>query len=56
MNIYRGIDRYKFPNWEGWKIIDDYAKISHNETTTKQLCDNNIQLQTLVKSHYKEEV
>lgn len=53
MNEYKGINREQFPNWQGWKIIDDYSKVAHNETMLRQLCENNIELQELVAQFHK---
>jgi lysozyme family protein len=47
---YKGIARRFWPNWEGWKIIDDLkSKNRLNETRT------NARLEELVKSFYKRE-
>ncbi len=46
---YKGINREEHPHWRGWKIIDDYKKISTDSRVLEVLCDNNEELQNLVK-------
>lgn len=53
MTEYKGIDRNEFMKWQGWGIVSDYEKIAHNETVLRQLCDNNIELQSLVTQFYQ---
>jgi lysozyme family protein len=49
---YSGISRKNFPNWEGWKIIDDYKK-SHDIKRGAIILDNN--LETLLYNFYQKE-
>lgn len=47
---YKGIAKNKQPNWEGWKIIDDYLK----ENKTVFDMENDKYLQFLVFKFYEE--
>jgi len=50
---YKGINRSDFPAWQGWRIIDDYAKTNTEAHVMIQLCENNVELQGLVAEFYK---
>jgi len=50
---YKGIDRHKFPAWQGWKIIDDYLKIDVSDDLRNRMCENNIELQGLVAQFHQ---
>lgn len=47
---YKGISRAANPNWEGWKIVDEYRTKSN---FPKNL-DGNQELQKLVRKCYKD--
>lgn len=53
MDEYKGINRAKFPKWQGWKIVGDYEEFAEDERTLNQLCENNIELQELVAQFYE---
>lgn len=53
MDEYKGINRESFPNWQGWKIIDDYRKMADDPKVLNHLCENNVQLQELVALFYQ---
>ena len=53
MNEYKGINREKFPAWQGWKIIDDYLKIDVSDDLRNRMCENNIELQELVAQFHQ---
>ena len=48
---YGGISRKFFPNWSGWKIIDE----TKGKQVWEQLIENNQQLKSLQRSFYKQE-
>lgn len=50
---YKGISRSTFPAWQGWKILDDYAKTNAEAHVMVQLCENNVELQELVAQFHK---
>lgn len=49
---YRGISRRNFPNWPGWRLVDQYK----SKTNFQSLLDKDVTLQTLVKQFYKQEM
>lgn len=53
MDEYKGIDRNKFPAWQGWKIIDNYKKLNSDAHVMATLCENNGQLQELVAQFHQ---
>lgn len=54
MEEYKGISREEFPAWQGWKIIDDYARMAVDDgVTMARLLENNVQLQELVVLFYQ---
>jgi len=50
---YKGINRDKFPAWQGWKIIDDYLKIDVSDDLRNRMCENNTELQELVAQFHQ---
>ncbi len=46
---YLGIERSKYPEWAGWKIIDDAGGVPEDTTLLNILAENFYKLQALVK-------
>jgi len=50
---YKGITRSEFPAWQGWKIIEEYAKTNVDAHVMVQLCENNVELQELADQFHQ---
>lgn len=53
MDEYKGINRDKFPAWQGWKIINDYLKVDVSDDLRNRMFENNVDLQELVAQFHK---
>ena len=49
---YKGISRVNFPNWSGWKDVDNYKR-SYVGHSLDAMLQNNIQVQQSIESFYK---